>query len=293
MIVEERLIAVYLLVCKHFPLLAETVERFSRTKPPVCTDEEVLTIYLFGILQRRFTSKEIHQYAHEHWREWFPALPKYEAFNHRLLRLAPVFETFLGILAPLLPSKAIFSGVVLIDSMPIILARGGRSDTAKVAREIADKGYCATKKLYYHGIKLHAMVNKGHHCLPRFKTCEFSKASEHDVQSLRRQIDELEHCDIYGDRAYFYHQSDTVCQEQHNVVWAVKPRTKGQKTLPTDERLCNTSISRMRQPIESWFNWLQERTQMEKASKVRSTKGLIVHALGRLSAALIALIFNF
>jgi hypothetical protein len=32
---------------------------------------------------------------------------------------------------------------------------------------------------------------------------------------------------------------------------------------------------------------------MEKASKVRSTKGLIVHALGRLSAALIALIFNF
>jgi Transposase DDE domain len=291
--VEERLISVYLLVCKNFPLLADTVERFSRTKPPLFTDEEVLTIYLFGIVQRRFTSKEIHTYAQEHWAEWFPALPKYEAFNHRLLRLAPVFERFLAILVPLLPSKAIFSQVALVDSMPIILARVGGSDTAKVAREIADKGYCASKKLYYHGIKLHAIVNKGHHCLPRFKTCEFSKASEHDVQSLRRQIEDLEQYDIYGDRAYFYHHSETVCQEQRNVVWAVKPRTKGQPALLTDERLCNTSISRMRQPIESWFNWLQERTQIEKASKVRSTKGLIVHALGRLSAALIALMFNF
>ena len=73
----------------------------------------------------------------------------------------------------------------------------------------------------------------------------------------------------------------------------MKPRVKGQPLLPTDERLRNTSISRMRQPIESWFNWLQQKTAIEAASKVRSTKGLIIHALGRLAAALIALIFNF
>jgi hypothetical protein len=49
----------------------------------------------------------------------------------------------------------------------------------------------------------------------------------------------------------------------------------------------------MRQPIESWFNWLQQKNAIESASKVRSTKGLIIHALARLAAALIALIFNF
>ncbi|TAE33266.1 MAG: IS982 family transposase [Candidatus Kapaibacterium sp.] len=293
MSVEERLISVYLLVCSKFPFLAHTVERMSRTKPPECTDEEVLTIYLFGILQRHFTSKDIHKYAKEHWLPWFPALPNYEAFNHPLLRLAPAFDALSELLAPMLPRQAIFSHVVLIDSMPIVLARAGRADTAKVAREIADKGYCATKKLYYHGVKLHAMLNKGHQCLPRLTACELSKASEHDVHSLRRQIDMLHQCDIYGDRAYFYHQTEDICQEQENVVWAVKPRTRGQKALPTDEVLRNTSISRMRQPIESWFNWLQEKTHMEQASKVRSTKGLIVHTLGRLSAAVIALIFNF
>jgi len=45
---------------------------------------------------------------------------------------------------------------LLIDSMPIILAQRGRRFNAKVAPQIAtNNGYCATKKLYYYGIKLH------------------------------------------------------------------------------------------------------------------------------------------
>ena len=38
-----------------------------------------------------------------------------------------------------------------LDSVP----GSGRSRTGKVARDIADKGYCSTKNLYYHGLKLH------------------------------------------------------------------------------------------------------------------------------------------
>ena len=36
--------------------------------------------------------------------------------------------------------------------MPIITCCG-RNRTGKVARDIADKGYCSTKNLYYHGLK--------------------------------------------------------------------------------------------------------------------------------------------
>ncbi len=52
-----------------------------------------------------------------------------------------------------------------------------------------------------------------------------------------------------------------------------------------------TAVSRVRQPIEALFNWLIEKTDIQRASKVRSTKGLLVHIFGKLSAAFIQLIF--
>ncbi len=46
------------------------------------------------------------------------------------------------------------------------------------------------------------------------------------------------------------------------------------------------------QPIESLFNWLIEKTDIQRASKVRSTKGLMVYVFGRIAAAYIFLILN-
>ena len=45
----------------------------------------------------------------------------------------------------------------LIDSMPIVLAAARRCSGAKVAPEIADKGYCGSKNMYYYGVKLHVV----------------------------------------------------------------------------------------------------------------------------------------
>jgi hypothetical protein len=55
--------------------------------------------------------------------------------------------------------------------------------------------------------------------------------------------------------------------------------------------LFSTAVSRVRQPIESLFNWLIVKTDIQKASKVRSTKGLLVHLFGKIAAAFISLIF--
>jgi hypothetical protein len=55
--------------------------------------------------------------------------------------------------------------------------------------------------------------------------------------------------------------------------------------------LYSRAVSRIRQPVESLFNWLIEKADIQKASKVRSTKGLTLHAYGRLAAAYITLLF--
>ena len=58
------------------------------------------------------------------------------------------------------------------------------------------------------------------------------------------------------------------------------------------DRVYSQIVSGVRQPIESLFNWVEEKTGIEVASKVRSYKGLMVHVFGRLAAAMFMLAFN-
>jgi hypothetical protein len=66
------------------------------------------------------------------------------------------------------------------------------------------------------------------------------------------------------------------------------PEVIKQRLKPAND-LFTTAVSRVRQPVEAILNWLIEKADIQKASKVRSTKGLMVHAFGRLAAAFITL----
>ncbi|MCB0290443.1 MAG: transposase [Calditrichaeota bacterium] len=70
-------------------------------------------------------------------------------------------------------------------------------------------------------------------------------------------------------------------------------KKKGQQTeLDYLQKLFSTAVSSVRQPIESLFNWLDQKTGIQTASKVRSYQGLITHVFGRLTAAMLCLVFN-
>ncbi len=70
-----------------------------------------------------------------------------------------------------------------------------------------------------------------------------------------------------------------------------QPETLKQRYRAFNE-LYSKAVSSIRQPIESFFNWLIEKTDIQRASKIRSTNGLLVHVFGKLTAAFISLIFN-
>ena len=75
-------------------------------------------------------------------------------------------------------------------------------------------------------------------------------------------------------------------------VKAVKGQTEQEKQRnKAADDLFSKAVSEVRQPIEGFFNWLIEKTDFQRASKVRSTKGLMVHVFGKLAAAFINLIF--
>ena len=95
--------------------------------------------------------------------------------------------------------------------------------------------------------------------------------------------------EIYADKIYsdilFYKET----QECKKLSLFTPEITKREKVA---RDLFSTAVSKVRQLIESLFNWLNEKTNIQRAMKVRFTSGLLVHTMGKIAITLITLIFN-
>ena len=71
---QEQLITIYLYVCQHYREERWVYcQRISNYADLSFTDEEVITIYLFEIIDGPTKNGKIYQYTYRHWRDWFPA----------------------------------------------------------------------------------------------------------------------------------------------------------------------------------------------------------------------------
>lgn len=292
-----KLIEIYLYICKRFEEdLKYCCQRFSNNNEPDLTDQEIMTIYLFTIHEeQRFKVKQIHRFANEYLRAWFPALGSYQAFNNRLNRLSEAFKQLSSTLINEFIPESCCLDQSLLDSMPIITCSGKR--VPKVATEIVDKGRCSSKSMYYHGLKLHALAFRQIDKLPFPEQLLITPASVNDLTVFKQAWNNIANRCFFGDKIYYNREFFTDLENEKNSVMltpvkAVKGQTEieKQRNKAADD-LFSTAVSKVRQPIESFFNWLIEKTDFQLANKVRSTKGLLVHVFGKMAAAFINLIF--
>ena len=289
---ENKLIELYLLICHLYdthPVLKQ--QRLSNNHRPLFSDEELVTMYLFGHLQGCTTQRRIYDYIRNHWREWFPALPAYQSVNCRLNQLIPAFEL---LIEELLTSGAWQIGETddrLIDSVPVMLARGPRANRSRAAPDLADTGFCATKQQHYRGVKLHFIAARRRARLPLPEKIHLSRASQHDLAALREVQPCLPPgCGLFADKAYFHDETEAECQQKGWYLLAAykRHRNEPESNVPT---LYNRFVSAIRQPLESLFNWLIQRTDLQNAARVRSSQGLKVHCYGKLAVACLLLTF--
>lgn len=284
---QDELIRLYLELCQHYEHdLWVYAERFSPNNQPHFTDEEVLTIYLWGLMQGQRKISKIYEYTHNHLLSWFPKLPAYQTYVDRLNRLDAVLKA----LVMRLVSVSHFHGLVearhMIDSIPIVMAHEPRHKRAKVASEFANCGYCATKDMHYYGAKLHMIALRRPYAMPIPDVCEVTPASFHDSTVLQELAEELQQHHIIGDRAYPDQALEQQFIEHGGLLQTPVKRKRNQPPLTLFQKAYNTLISKLRQPIETLMEWIQEKTGIQNASNVRSTKGLFVHIYGRLTAAI-------
>ena len=291
---QDTLIRVYLFVCRRWAARLHAVaQRQSNNSDPEFTDEEVLTIYLFGLIRKRETIKDIHEYAEDHFSGWFPDLPSYAGYVRRLNRLSAVFAPLTQAAVAEIGNEEVVETLRIADSFPVMMAKEKRSTQAKVASEIADKGYCSSKDTFYHGVKLHVVAQQRPGTMPLPDRVGLSAGSENDLTTLRQVLPFLQGGQLYGDKAYVNSSLHERLSEVQNLELLTPPKkSKGQDRLTAAEKLFSGAVSRARQPIESLFNWIEEKTGIQEASKVRSSEGLMVHAFGRLAAAMLLLALN-
>jgi Transposase DDE domain len=283
---EDYLIPLYLRICKEYRSILWTVcQRFTNGGCKGFTDEEAMLIYLFGVMRGFRDVKSIHRYTRDHLGSWFPSLPGYAGFVHRINRLHEAFQMLLCTLQADKVSDE-DEEVYLIDSFPITLARNQHAYRAQVAPEVASISYHSTKKMYYYGVKAHLVARRRPGTLPELELLMIEEAARQDgpvFDYLRPMLhDNL----VFADKAY--NRPDALDIELSQNLKVITPITKarGQKKLQPEQRQFSKAVSRIRQPIEALFAWINRLTGIQNAGLVRSTAGLWTHLFGRFVAAM-------
>lgn len=289
---HSKLIKIYFFVCDAYEKeLKYYVQRFSNNSSPKFTDEEIITAMLYCTsYETRTTIRQVYDFTAQWLHSWFPHLPSYQAFNRRVNKLSEAFRRLFSMLIEKSLNNAPASTISLVDSLPIITCSARRN--CKTALEVVDKGYCSTKSMYYYGVKLHFLSSHRKGALPVPEALVVSPASESDLNVFRDNWSGIGNRFIFADKAY----QDKPMQEEmkrrdSELLSPVKyPRGTSdaiKKFGKAANDLFSRAVSSVRQPIESFFAWLLEKADIQRASKVRSLSGLWVHIFNKLTATMI------
>ncbi len=109
----------------------------------------------------------------------------------------------------------------------------------------------------------------------------------------RQNIDQLpSYKNLFGDKAYLDKQLTLELSHRDIKLFTPLKKPKKQELSPT-QKLFNKTVSTFRQSVESFFKWLIDKTDIQRANSVPSTDGLLIDCIGKLRFALFLLNFYY
>lgn len=170
-------------------------------------------------------------------------LPERSRFNRICQQAGALFNMIRnGLLQEALPTAT----YTIIDSMPMLLCQPIRNHSAKVFSPTASIGYNATKKTWFYGFKGHFQVTNAGIVV----AYAITKASIHDVKSVKTLVNQYFSAKILADSGYISHTLHTDLKRKG--IWFWTPCRKNMKQRSSDETL----LKRQRRRIETVFSQL-------------------------------------
>ena len=167
-------------------------------------------------------------------------------FNRRARQLLPLIY----LIRHILNQEVDLSGrILIIDSFPVPVCQPVRNYRVKIFRSAADIGYKATKKVYYYGFKVHAIVSDDGYLLDYAVT----KASVHDAKETTELMANAHPDNHYllGDEGYLGKDLAFKLKQMGYKLW-----TPYRKNMAGAKEHNDHQLMAIRRTIESDFSLL-------------------------------------
>ncbi len=227
-------------------------QRMSNNYAPKFSDAELITTCLFAIIeQKSLTIKSIHRVISRYWQSWFPEFPSYQKYAFRLNRLSEVFPALVERVRRAASIVGVYQQISLVDSLPIIIAGPKRTHQPRWCLRYATKSTAPVKDYGTMALSCICSLDAGQP--PEY--AGLTPASEHDLTAFKRIANRLNEREVYANKAYFGRELKKNLLKQNNTILNKSIRmVRCQKLEHSDDKLFSTIVSKIRQPLESFFH---------------------------------------
>jgi hypothetical protein len=159
---------------------------------------------------------------------YIPHMLSKSRFNRRLYRLKETFIILFNLLGQMWKSLN-HDSIYVIDSIPIAVCDNIRIPRAKIYTNAIFRGYMASKKRYFYGLKIHLMVTKDGQPVEFFLTY----GSFGDVDALKYYTFDLpEKAIVYSDRAYNDYEIEDLLKAVDHIFLLPMRKKNSKRSLP-------------------------------------------------------------
>jgi hypothetical protein len=218
---DDHILAIYC-VCHDF--LKALHHREDRQQK--MTDSEVRTTALVAMLF--FGGNFEHARALLGTGHYIPTMLSRSRVKRRLSQLQHLFSTRFDLLGQMW-KELNGESVYIIDSFPVAVCANDRMPHAHIYHQEAYRGYLASKKRYFYGLKIHLLVTPQGHPVE----CFLTPGSSSDVRALRSfPFDVPEGSVIYADKAYNDYGMEDLMYESAQIALNPIRKEHSKRALP-------------------------------------------------------------
>ena len=276
----QKLVKLLFAIIDHFFTQLE-----PRCKPgpkPTYSDNTILKLDMLMHLTGKKGETEILREAKRHYRHHFDKLPDQSRLWHRIRQALPLIEQLRQHLRAQLGVE--YQDLRILDSLPIVVAtkrsRPGRGN----GFDRADGGYCASKKLKYHGFKVGMVITP--QGIP--DVYDLFSARPHDINLLRDLLGDAHQMIAFGDKGFICDpERDRLYQDQEVILITYRKSNQKQQNTPLEK----WALGQYRQLIETVFSQLSGHLHLQNCG-AKTDLGLIKRVAGIVTAFTLAIYLN-
>ena len=189
-------------------------------------DAEIMTAALIASLSFRGNHESARAMLKQYG--YIPHMLSKRRFSRRLHRMKEIFITLFALLGQTWKTLNT-EAISVIDRLPIAVCDNIRIRRSKIYSNEKFRGYHASKKRYFYGLKLHLMVTKDGQPVE----CFLTHGGFGDVDALQSSAYELpDGSIIYADKAYNDYEIEDLLQEVDHIQLIPMRKKNSKRTLP-------------------------------------------------------------